>query len=176
MFCINNQCGYTSSLPSLSKDWETLWEEEIDKDKLTDSQNTFLTGLFTIEEINTEIVKLKYKMPAPPNPLNNLISQESINTQDWKEVKQINRNPFKTVHCNNDTVKVSSLGTARKIDTHPRNSELAMVPWGDSDAMEIATTPPPRTKRQIEEVIGTSSASGGKSRKKMAKDVASSAV
>jgi hypothetical protein len=201
--------------------------------------------LVTLEEINTEIVKLKYKVPAlprsdaPPTPLNNLISRESIkNSKDWKEVKAINRNPFKKVHCNNDTVKVSSPGTARKIDTHPRNSKLgdppnssrgdnkencseqpegrkgrdrsrsrdreirselaasltekdepkdtsksefAMVQWGDDhhseNAMEIETkTPPPRAKRQIEEVNGTSSTSGGKSRKKVAKGVASSAI
>lgn len=245
MFCTTNQCGYTSSLPSLGKDWECLWEEEIDGDKLSDSQDTFWNGLITIEEINTEIVKLKYKVPAlprsgaPPTPLNNLISRESINiSKDWKEVKPTNRNPFKKVQCNNDTVKAVFLGNARKIDTHPRNSkfgespnfsrgdnkencseqperrkwrdrsrsrdrelrnelaasllekeepkdtsksELAMVQWGDDhqseNAMDIETkTPPPRAKRQFEEVNGTSSSSGGKSRKKVAKDVASPAI
>jgi hypothetical protein len=178
MFCITNQCGYTSSLPSLGKDWEMLWEEEIDADKLTESQETFLDGLYTIEDINSEMVKLKYKVPAPlraeapRTPINNLISQEfkNNNSNQWKEAKQPSRAPFKK--ATKPTRMIDNASSKGKEDQPKDNSssELAMIPWGD-DAMEIETIPLPRVKRQLEEVNDSSPASGGKSRKKVAKDV-----
>jgi hypothetical protein len=119
MFCINQQCGYTNSLPSLGKEWMTVWEKEIDEDKLTKRQTTFLDGLDTIDDIYCEMVKLKMSAPrrceTPTTPTIDKISEAN---NGWKETQKSHRNPFRKVHSTNTTSEVSAMRAPLKIGTN----------------------------------------------------------